>query len=127
VLQDACRREGIPAASLWAAVPHYVSLAPSPRAARALCDRLGQLLGVEIDTAELAEAEESYAEQVTEAVSTDEETAAYVAELERRTDELDLEEHEELPSGDSLAAELTRFLRERDAESDDDDVARGSG
>ena len=34
VLGDACRREGIPAASLWAAVPHYVSLAPSPRAAR---------------------------------------------------------------------------------------------
>jgi len=69
------------------------------------------------------EAEESYAEQVSEAVSTDEETAAYVAELERRTDELDLEEHEELPSGDSLAAELTRFLRERDAEDGEDPKA----
>jgi proteasome assembly chaperone (PAC2) family protein len=120
VLLDACRREELPAASLWAAVPHYVSLAPSPRAARALCDRLGQLLGVEIDTTELAEAEEAYAEQVSEAVSSDDETAAYVAELERRTDELDLEEHEELPTGDSLAAELTRFLRERDAAGDDD-------
>jgi proteasome assembly chaperone (PAC2) family protein len=120
VLQDTCRREGMPAASLWAAVPHYVSLAPSPRAARALCDRLGQLLEIPIDTGELAEAEESYAEQVSEAVSSDEETAAYVAELERRTDELDLEEHEDLPSGDSLAAELTRFLRERDAEEGDD-------
>ena len=103
-------------------MPHYVSLAPSPRAARALCDRLAQLLDVPIDTTELAEAEESYAEQVTEAVSTDEETAAYVAELERRTDELDLEEHEDLPSGDTLAAELTRFLRERDAENGDDDT-----
>jgi proteasome assembly chaperone (PAC2) family protein len=120
VLQDTCRREGIPAASLWAAVPHYVSLAPSPRAARALCDRLGQLLDVPIDTTELAEAEEAYAEQVSEAVSSDEETAAYVAELEKRTDELDLEEHEDLPSGDSLAAELTQFLRERDAENGDD-------
>jgi predicted ATP-grasp superfamily ATP-dependent carboligase len=120
ILHDACGKAGIASASLWAAVPHYVSLAPSPRAARALCDRLGQLLGVAIDTAELEEAEESYAEQVTEAVSSDEETAAYVAELERRTDELDLEEHEDLPSGDSLAAELTRFLRERDAENGDD-------
>ena len=120
VLQDACRHAGLPAASLWAAVPHYVSLAPSPRAARALCDRLAQLLELSIDTTELAEAEESYAEQVTEAVSSDEETAAYVAELERRTDELDLEEHENLPSGDTLAAELTRFLRERDAAGDDD-------
>ena len=120
VLQDACREAGIPAASLWAAVPHYVSLAPSPRAARALCDRLGSLLEVPIDTAELAEAEEAYSEQVTEAVSSDAETSAYVEELERRTDELDLEEHENLPSGDSLAAELTRFLRERDAEGGDD-------
>jgi proteasome assembly chaperone (PAC2) family protein len=115
VLQDVCRREGMPAASLWAAVPHYVSLAPSPRAARALCERLGQLLEIAVDTRELAEAEQSYAEQVSEAVASDEETAAYVAELERRTDELDLEEHEDLPSGDTLAAELTRFLREREA------------
>jgi proteasome assembly chaperone (PAC2) family protein len=122
VLQDACRREGLPAASLWAAVPHYVSLAPSPRAARALCDRLAQLLDVPIDTAELAEAEQNYVEQVTEAIASDEsgETAEYVAGLEQRTDELDLEEHEDLPSGDSLAAELTQFLRERDAENGDD-------
>jgi proteasome assembly chaperone (PAC2) family protein len=116
VLQDACRRAGLPAASLWAAVPHYVSLAPSPRAARALCDRLAALLDIPIDTSELSEAEETYATQVTEAVSSDPETAAYVEELERRTDELELEEHEDLPSGDTLAAELTRFLRERDAE-----------
>ena len=122
VLQDACRREGLPAASLWAAVPHYVSLAPSPRAARALCDRLAQLLDVPIDTAELAKAEQDYVEQVTEAIASDEsgETAEYVAGLEQRTDELDLEEHEDLPSGDSLAAELTQFLRERDAENGDD-------
>jgi proteasome assembly chaperone (PAC2) family protein len=125
ILQDACRAAGIPAASLWAAVPHYVSLAPSPRAARALCDRLAQLLHADIDTTELAEAEESYAEQVSEAVATDEETAAYVAELERRSDELSLEEHGDLPSGDTLAAELTRFLREREERPGDDDVARG--
>jgi len=124
VLQDACRHGGLPAASLWAAVPHYVSLAPSPRAARALCDRLAALLDVPIDTAELSEAEETYASQVSEAVSSDPETAEYVEQLERRTDELDLEEHEDLPSGDSLAAELTRFLRERDAENGEDDTPR---
>ncbi|HXH87834.1 MAG TPA: PAC2 family protein [Gaiellaceae bacterium] len=120
VIQDACRDAGIPAASLWAAVPHYVSLAPSPRAARALCDRLASLLDVPIDTTELSEAEEAYSDQVTEAVSSDNDTAAYVEELERRTDELDLEEHEDLPSGDTLAAELTQFLRERDEESEED-------
>src|SRR6266480_2170083 len=53
VLLDACRQAGIPSVSLWAAVPHYVSLAPSPRAALALCRRLGELVRTDIDVAEL--------------------------------------------------------------------------
>ena len=118
VLLDACRREAIPSVSLWAAVPHYVSLAPSPRAALALCRRFGELVGAEIDLEELEQAAEEYAEQVTEAVASDAETASYVEELERRVDMM--EAAEELPSGESLAAELTRFLRERDEENGDD-------
>jgi len=118
VLHDACRRSGISSVSLWAAVPHYVSLAPSPRAAHALCVRLGELLGVDIETGELSEAAETYAEQVSEAVASDADTAAYVEELEQRSDAIDEVTEAELPSGDSLAAELTRFLRERDEESD---------
>ena len=114
VLHDACNRAGLASVSLWAAVPHYVSLAPSPRAAHALCERLGELLEVDIDIAELAEAGQSYSEQVSEAVSSDADTAAYVEELEQRTDALD--GVEDLPSGDTLAAELTRFLRERESE-----------
>src|SRR5207302_8854439 len=98
--------------SLWAAVPHYVSLAPSPRAALALCQRLGDILGTPVDTAELDEAAERYSEQVSEAVASDEETSAYVAELEERAEILD--EAQEIPSGESLAAELTRFLRDRE-------------
>jgi predicted ATP-grasp superfamily ATP-dependent carboligase len=112
VLHDACNRANLPSVSLWAAVPHYVSLAPSPRAALALCERLGDILGTTIDTEELEEASERYSEQVSEAVASDEETAAYVAELEQRAEELDAEA--DLPSGESLAAELTRFLRERE-------------
>jgi predicted ATP-grasp superfamily ATP-dependent carboligase len=123
VLHDACRRAGLPSASLWAAVPHYVSLAPSPRAALALCQRLGDLVDAPIDTAELEEAAEHYSEQVSEAVSADAETAAYVEELERRVDLM--EAAEELPSGESLAAELTRFLRERDEEEDGGESAGG--
>jgi len=115
VLLDACRRASIPSVSLWAAVPHYVSLAPSPSAARALCERLSSVLGLEVDVTELAEAEETYVEQVSEAVSSDTETAAYVEELEQRADSLDwLEEAGGLPSGEALAAEIARFLRERD-------------
>ena len=112
VLHDAFSRSGIPSVSLWAAVPHYVSIAPSPRAALALCQRLGDVLGTQVDTAELEEASERYSEQVSEAVSSDEETSAYVEELEQRAELL--EDEEDLPSGESLAAELTRFLRERE-------------
>jgi proteasome assembly chaperone (PAC2) family protein len=115
VLHDACKQAGIPSASLWAAVPHYVSLAPSPRAALSLCRRLGELLEAQIDITELEEASEAYAQQVTEAVASDPETAAYVEELEQRTEEME-EEEENLPSGDAIAAELTRYLRERDRE-----------
>jgi proteasome assembly chaperone (PAC2) family protein len=127
VLHDACREAGLDSASLWAAVPHYVSLAPSPRAARAIVDRLGALLGAEIDTAELVEAEESYAAQVSEAVASDAETAAYVEELERRADTIEDISEENIPSGDTLAAELTRFLRQhdRDKRDDDDEGPRG--
>src|SRR5262245_36543869 len=124
VLHDSCRGVGLASASLWAAVPHYVSLTPSPRAAKALCDRLAGLLEVALDTSELDEAGESYAQQVSEAVAADEETAAYVEELERRVDTLAADD-EELPSGDSLAAELTRFLREREQEGGGGDAARG--
>ena len=122
VIHDECGKSGIPSASLWAAVPHYVSLTPSPRGALALCERLGDVLGIQIEADELEEAARNYEEQVSEAVASDEETAAYVDELERRSDQL--EDATELPSGDALAAELTRFLRERDEEDGEDPAAR---
>ena len=122
VLHDACRQAEISSASLWVAVPHYVSLTPSPRAAVALCERLAGLIGVEVDVSELEEAAQSYEEQVSEAVASDEETAAYVDELEQRVDSM--EDSTDLPSGDALAAELTRFLREREQDGGDEDAAR---
>ncbi len=120
VLHDACNKASLPSVSLWAAVPHYVSLAPSPRAALALCQRLGDLLETKIDTAELEQAVDAYTGRVTEAVASDEETAEYVQELERRAEMID---ETSLPSGDSLAAELTRFLREHDEKDGPPDVA----
>ncbi len=64
---------------------------------------------------DLDEAAEAYAEQVSEAVAADSETAAYVEELERRADEADEEQEMQIPSGDTLAAELTRYLQEHEA------------
>src|SRR3954465_5934248 len=123
VLLDACRGANISSLSLWAAVPHYVSLAPSPRAALSLVRRFGELMKIDVDFDELQQAADEYSEQVSEAVSADADTAAYVEELERRVDMMSAEE--DLPSGDTLAAELTRFLRERDEQDDRDEGAEG--
>src|SRR5687768_6765374 len=123
VLHDACREAELRSVSLWSAVPHYVSLAPSPLAAKALCVRLADLVGAPIETDELDEAEEEYAAQVSEAVASDPDTQAYVEELERRADSIEsFSEGGELPSGETLAAELTRFLRERDRKSPPDET-----
>jgi hypothetical protein len=77
-------------------------------------------IGVQQATRELTlESDETPAaveKLVSEAVAADDDTAAYVDELESRADEED-SEPEELPSGDALAAELTRFLRDRDKRS----------
>jgi proteasome assembly chaperone (PAC2) family protein len=121
VLHDACRVAELPSASLWAAVPHYASLAASPKAALALCRRLAGLLATDVDLTELERASEAYEQQVSEAVAQDEETEAYVAELERRRDALG--EELDVPSGDALAAELTRFLREHEARRRDEEDA----
>jgi proteasome assembly chaperone (PAC2) family protein len=123
VLLDTCRTAGMTSLSLWAAVPHYVSLAPSPRAALALVRRFGELMQIEVDVSDLEQAADEYSEQVSEAVAADSDTAAYVEELERRVDMLNVEE--DIPSGDSLAAELTRFLREREEQDDRDEGAEG--
>jgi len=124
VVHDACRRAELPSASLWAAVPHYASLAASPKAALALCLRLADLLGTEFDLADLERASAAYETQVSEAVASDEETEAYVQQLEERRDALG--DELDMPSGETLAAELTRFLREhearRDEESSEDDA-----
>ena len=121
VLQDAFRQIGIDSIGFWAAVPHYVSLTPSPRAALALCQKLELLLGAEIDVAELEQAVVTYTEQVSEAVATDEETATYVEALERQIDSEEPfdEREDDLRSGESLVAELERFLRSREARDED--------
>jgi proteasome assembly chaperone (PAC2) family protein len=120
VLHDACRRADLPSASLWAAVPHYASLAASPKAALALCERLAGLLGTSFDLTDLERASAAYETQVSEAVATDEETTAYVQQLEERRDALG--EELDVPSGETLAAELTRFLREHEARRQEEDA-----
>jgi proteasome assembly chaperone (PAC2) family protein len=117
VLHDACAREQIPSASLWAAVPHYLAVTPNPKAALALLGRTADLVGAPMDLTELESATEEYEERVGEIVASDEDVQAYVQLLEDRTDQIVLEEKiddTQLPSGEAIAAELEHYLRERD-------------
>jgi proteasome assembly chaperone (PAC2) family protein len=108
VLQDAFRTAGIPAASLWAAVPTYVPGAPSPKAALALIERTAGMLDVGVVTTELEIASASYERQIDELVHEDEETATYVADLETRYDDGDTD----FDDASSLVEEVERFLRQ---------------
>jgi proteasome assembly chaperone (PAC2) family protein len=116
VLHDAFATAGIPSASLWASVPHYVAQSPSPKATLALVERTASLLGARIETMDLEVASSAYDRQVDELVAADEDAAAYVARLEEVGDDEDDDAGEGLVSGANLADEAARFLREQQGE-----------
>ena len=115
IIHDALARAGIPSVGLWASVPHYVHQVTSPRAALALVEQAASMLGTSVDPIELRAAGEVYLQQVSERVADDEEAAAYVAQLEEAADRLAAEAPPAglpIASGDSLAAEAERYLRD---------------
>ena len=112
VLHDACGRRGIPSASLWAAVPHYVAAVPNPKAALALLRRLEGLVGVGVEASGLEEETDSYESQVSRAVAANPEIEELVRRLEEeQAERLDVEE--DVPSGESLARDFERYLRQQ--------------
>jgi predicted ATP-grasp superfamily ATP-dependent carboligase len=118
VLHASCAAAGLPSASLWASVPHYVAAAPNPKAALALVRKIESLVGVSVDASELEDAAADYERQVGLAVQSDPDIQAFVERLERAAEnEKDPLSAEDLPSGDLLAREFQRFLRQRGPES----------
>jgi proteasome assembly chaperone (PAC2) family protein len=116
VLHEAFAKADIDSASLWAAVPHYLAVTPNPKAALALVERATKLVGAAAEIDDLQRASMVYEERVTEMVAGDEDVQDYVKMLEDRSDEQqDLEEMDpsQMPSGDDIAAELERFLRDK--------------
>ena len=94
-------------------MPHYVAAAPNPKAALALVRKLETLVGVTIDAGELEDAASDYDRQVSLAVQSDPEVQAFVERLEQSAIEDEEEADLDLPSGDVLAREFQRFLRQR--------------
>jgi predicted ATP-grasp superfamily ATP-dependent carboligase len=109
VLQQACADAGIPAVSLWAAVPHYVAQPPSPKATLALLRGVEDALDASLPLADLPAEARAWERGVDELAEQDSEVAEYVRTLEEAKDATDLPE----ASGDAIAAEFERYLRRR--------------
>ena len=133
VLHDSFGSSGIASCSLWATVPHYLPSTTSPKAALALVERTTEILGVSVPTIDLQLGAVDYERQVNDVVDTDDEMRGFVRTLEESydvcdddddfddeddTDDVDprivfMKSDGNLPTGDDLASELERFLREQ--------------
>ena len=113
IFHAACRERGLAAASLWAAVPHYAAAVPNPKAGLALLRRLEGMIGIAVEATELEEAADAFEQQVTEAVAANPEIKEMVEQLEEQQDEVAGFSQEEVPSGDAIAREFQRFLRQQ--------------
>lgn len=127
VFHDACRRKGLPAISIWANVPHYIAASPNVKASLAIVRRVLTLLDFSTDLQEMEKAAVDFDKRVADVLATDPKVAEYVRRLEEREDEDEDEDEaqepgglEALPSGDELAQELQRFLREQRDQRDDE-------
>ncbi len=113
ILHAACQQAGLPSASLWAAVPHYIAATPNPKAALALVRKLEGLVGVAVDGSDLETASADYERQVNVAVQSDPDVQAFVERLEQAAGDEPDDSPGALPSGETIARDLQRFLRQR--------------
>ena len=123
VLNTLCREQGVPTASLWANVPHYISGIENPKAAMALVQRVLTLLNLEADLTDLEDASRQFEQNLEEIVSQNAKIRDYIRRLERKKPE-DEEEAEpepasgaaeasdELPPSADLVAEIEQFLKQ---------------
>ncbi|MBA3409558.1 MAG: PAC2 family protein [Geodermatophilaceae bacterium] len=109
VFQNACVQAGLPAVSFWAAVPHYVSQPPAPKATVALLQRVEEVLEVRVPLGALPEQGEEWVRTVSEMASEDDEVVEYVRSLEEKASQIDLSQ----ASGDAIAKDFERYLRRR--------------
>jgi proteasome assembly chaperone (PAC2) family protein len=110
VLHESARSLGLPTVSLWGAAPHYLPSGTNPKVALSLLNKLQQVLEIPIDTDDVETAVAIWETQVRDAIGEDENLVSYVARLEEATArDTSLGQ---IPSGDQIAEELERFLRD---------------
>jgi proteasome assembly chaperone (PAC2) family protein len=113
VFHGICRERGLSAASLWAAVPHYAAAVPNPKAGLALLRRLEGIVGIAVEASELEEAADQFESQVSQAVAANPEIREMVERLEEQQDEVAGFSQEDVPSGDAIADDFQKFLRQQ--------------
>ncbi len=118
MLHATAAERGLRAASLWAAVPHYVGTAPAPNATLALLEALVAITGRDVDLGDLRQAVAEFASEVSEAVANNPQASNLVSSLEEAYDDDADAASEDVPSGDAIAAEFERFLRDHAAGED---------
>ncbi len=109
IIENGCLKRGIDAISLWAAVPHYASASPSPKASLALISAIEDFLNIAIPSGDLLEQSDEWEKSVDELAKEDSEVAEYVKSLEESKDAADLPD----VSGEMIAKEFERYLRRR--------------
>jgi proteasome assembly chaperone (PAC2) family protein len=110
VLQVMLGDAGIPTTALWAQVPHYLSGGASPPAIRAVLERLRDLSGFAVDLEGLDDQSNAYVRRVEDGLTDRPDVVDIITAIEEGEDEVD---ETELPSGDELASEIERFLRDQ--------------
>ncbi len=116
VLNTLCRDRELPAASLWANVPHYISGIENPKASLALVKRVLSLLGAEADLSDLDEAGKQFDQNLKEIVAQNAKIKNYIAKLEAKDTEDEggaMPGQSDLPPASELVAEIEQFLRQQ--------------
>ena len=119
VFNTICRERGMPTASLWANVPHYISGIENPKATLALVKRVLTLLPATTDLSDLDEAVTQFDQNLAEIVSQNAKIAGYVTKLERAAKDDEEESaaaggrESDLPPASELVAEIEQFLRQQ--------------
>jgi hypothetical protein len=117
VLEHALFAQGVPATTIWAQVPHYVSTMAYPAATVALLAGLRDVAHVTVDDTILVQAANAQRLRLDELVAANADHVGMLRQLEQAFDTASEETlglgSANLPSGDELAAELERFLRDQ--------------
>lgn len=118
-IEERCKEVGLPAVGIWAQVPHYAAAMPYPAAALSLVEGLNEVTGLSIATGTLAEEADATRARLDDLVADSAEHLALLRQLEARADAAGAAapggptQVADLPSGDELASEIERFLREQ--------------